>query len=492
MTGKEKTPTTLMLIDGELTSASDNGWIDSINPADENVLGRFPAATAADVNRAIDAARRAYPAWAATPMRVRGQALREIAGRMRARAEEILRLEVMDTGNTITKMRKDVESAANALEYYAGLGTELKGETVPASADNLHLTLHEPYGVVGRIIPFNHPIKFAANALAAPLMAGNAVVVKTPEQSPLSAGILAEICRDVLPPGVVNIVSGHGYPVGDAIVRHPHVKRIGFTGSAATGMAIQRAAAEAAVKTISLELGGKNPLIACPDVDPDIIADAAVAGMNFAWQGQSCGSMSRLLLHETLYQPVLDRIVAKVKALRLGNPLDPGSEMGPINSQRHYERVKAAIASGVGEGAKRLTGGGKPKGAEFERGYWLEPTIFADVDPSMSISQEEIFGPVLSVFRWKTEDDAIRLANATSYGLAASIWTNDYGTTLRMLRAVQAGYIWVNGVSGHFYGTPFGGFKNSGIGREEGLSELLSYTETKTVHLMPAKPKLSR
>ncbi|MDR7031043.1 aldehyde dehydrogenase family protein [Rhizobium rosettiformans] len=307
---EEEKPAALMLIDGELTAAGDGAWMESLNPADESVVGRFPAATASDVARAVDAAERAFPAWAAKSARARGQALREIAARMRARAGEILRLEVMDTGNTITKMRGDVESAANALEFYAGLGTELKGETVPASTDNLHLTLHEPYGVVGRIVPFNHPIKFAANALAAPLMAGNAVVVKTPEQSPLSAGLLAEICRDVLPPGVANIVSGNGNPVGDAIVRDPRVKRIGFTGLVATGMTIQRAAAESAVKAVSLELGGKNPLIAFPDVHPDVIADAAVAGMNFAWQGQSCGSMSRLLLHETHYRPVIERIVA--------------------------------------------------------------------------------------------------------------------------------------------------------------------------------------
>ena len=489
MVGTEGSSSAMMLIDGKLTCASDGNWIDSINPADESVVGRFPAATFTDVNRAIDAAERAFPAWSGMPVKARGQALREIADQLRSRADEILRLEVRDTGNTITKMRRDVQSAASALEYYAGLGTELKGETVPASVDHLHLTLHEPYGVVGRIVPFNHPIKFAANALAAPLMAGNTVIVKTPEQSPLSAGILAEICGDVLPAGVANIVSGNGYPVGDAIVRDPRIKRIGFTGSVATGMAIQRAAAESAIKAVSLELGGKNPLIACPDVDPDVIATAAVAGMNFAWQGQSCGSMSRLLLHDKLYQPVIERVVAKVKALRIGNPLDPATEMGPINSRKHYERVAGMVAAGIREGATLLTGGRRPKGGEFERGYWMEPTVFADVDPSMLIGREEIFGPVLSIFRWQTEDEAIRLANSTDYGLAASIWTNEYSTALRMLRAVRSGYVWVNGVSGHFYGTPFGGFKNSGIGREEGPGELLSYTETKTVHLMaPPKP----
>ncbi|MDQ0304962.1 aldehyde dehydrogenase family protein [Ancylobacter polymorphus] len=478
---------TSMLIDGQLTDSVDGKLLESINPANEEVIGHCPAATPGDVNRAVEAAERAFPAWAATSVRSRGQVVRQIAARMRERADEILHLEVRDTGNTIAKMRRDVESAANALDYYAGLGTELKGETVPASAEHLHLTLHEPYGVVGRIVPFNHPIKFAANALAAPLMAGNAVVLKTPEQSPLSAGILAQICRDVVPAGVVNILSGNGHPVGDTLVRHPRVKRIGFTGSVPTGLAIQKAAAETAVKAVSLELGGKNPLIAFPDVDPQVIADAAVSAMNFAWQGQSCGSMSRLLLHESVYETVVDRVVAKVRALRLGDPLDPASDMGPLNSRAHYERVCGMVAAGVEEGARLLTGGRRPKGAAFERGYWLEPTVFDEVDPSMTIGREEIFGPVLSIFRWNTEEEAVRLANSTRYGLAAAIWTNDHAAALRMLRAVRAGYIWVNGTSGHFYGTPFGGFGNSGIGREEGLGELLSYTEIKTVHLMSMK-----
>ncbi len=348
----------------------------------------------------------------------------------------------------------------------------------------MHFTIREPYGVVGRIIPFNHPIKFAANALAAPLMAGNCVVLKPPETSPLSATILGEICRQVLPPGVVNIVTGYGLPAGDAIARHPKVKRLAFTGSVPTGRAIQRAAAEGGIKHVTLELGGKNPLIAFPDMDPDKIAQIAVAGMNFAWQGQSCGSTSRLLLHELLYKPVLERVVERVAALRLGDPLDDKSQMGPINSKRHYERVCAMVESGRAEGARLMTGGKRPNGSEFKRGYWLEPTVFADVKPTMKIAREEIFGPVLSVFSWKDENEVIALANATEYGLTASIFTNDIKTAFRAARAIKSGYVWINGASGHFYGTPFGGFKNSGLGREEGIDELLSYTEVKTVHVL--------
>jgi acyl-CoA reductase-like NAD-dependent aldehyde dehydrogenase len=413
----------------------------------------------------------------------RGGYLLKVAVAMRERADEILRVEVMDTGNTITKMKGDVLQAAKALEWFAGLGSELKGETIPASTDNMHISIREPYGVVGRIVPFNHPIKFASNAIAGPLMAGNTVVVKPPEQSPLSAGILAEICRDLLPPGVVNIVTGNGMPVGDAIVRHPKIKRIAFTGSAPTGMAIQRAAAEVCVKHITLELGGKNPLIVFPDMDPAKIADVAIGAMNFAWSGQSCGSASRLLVHESLYDEVLKLVVEKAAALRVGDPLDGNSQMGPLNSKKHYERVCEMIQKGKDEKARLMTGGGRPEGKQFEKGYWLQPTVFAEVTPQMTIGREEIFGPVLSVFKWKDEKEAIAIANSTEYGLTASIWTNDIKTALRMAKAVQSGYIWINGASGHFYGTQFGGMKNSGLGREEGLDELLSYTELKSIHI---------
>lgn len=473
-----------MLIGGELVEAGGGERLVVLNPATEAVIGDVPAADAADMNRAVAAAEAASVDWAGLDVKARARYVRSVAEGIRARADEILHLEVIDTGNTVSKMRGDVDSAGNALEHYAGLGHEIKGETIPASPGNLHLTVREPYGVVGRIIPFNHPIKFAANALAAPLMAGNTVVLKPPEQSPLSAMVLAEICRERLPPGVVNIVTGTGRDAGDALVRHPAVRRLAFTGSVPTGMAIQRAAAEVGIKHITLELGGKNPLIAYPDMDPDKIAEVAVRGMNFAWQGQSCGSTSRLLLHESLYEPVMERVVRRVAAIRLGDPLDPGSQMGPLNSAAHYDRVRALVQAGIDGGARLLHGGRRPEGAGFERGYWLEPTVFGEVDPGMRIAQEEIFGPVLSALRWKDEEEAFEIANSTAYGLTASIWTNDIKTALQAARRVQSGYIWINGASGHFYGTPFGGMKNSGLGREEGLDELLSYTQVKTVHVM--------
>jgi len=475
--------TALMLIGGKLVESESGLWLDSVDPATEELIGRVPAGTAADVHNAFLAAEAAQPAWAALTPAARGQYLLAVARAMRERADEILRLEVRDTGNTITKMKGDVLQAAKSLEFFAGLGSEIKGESVPASTDNLHVSIREPYGVVGRIVPFNHPVKFASNAMAAPLMAGNTVIIKPPEQSSLSAGILAEICQQLLPPGVVNIVTGNGMPVGDAIARHPGIKRIAFTGSVPTGMAIQRAAAEVCVKAITLELGGKNPLIVLPDMDPDEIAQVAVSAMNFAWQGQSCGSASRLLVHESLHDAVLAKVVERVAALRLGDPLDGDSQMGPMNSKRHYDRVRGMIQKGVDEGARLMTGGGRPEGARFEKGYWLQPTVFADVRPDMTIGREEIFGPVLSVFKWRDEQEAIDIANSTDYGLTASIWTHDIKTAFRMAKAVRSGYVWVNGASGHFYGTAFGGMKNSGLGREEGLDELLSYTEVKTLHI---------
>src|SRR5262245_38953958 len=474
----------LMLIGGELVPSEGGEWLESVNPANEETLGHVPQGTAADVNKAVAAADAAHPAWAALEPKERSKLVKKLAQKLREKTDEILRIEVIDTGNTITKMRADVSSAGDTLEHYAGFWTEIKGETIPASGKNLHFTIREPYGVVGRIIPFNHPIKFAANALAAPLMAGNCVVLKPPETSPLSATMLGEICREVLPAGVVNIVTGTGMPAGDALARHPGVKRIAFTGSVPTGRAIQRAAAEGGIKHVTLELGGKNPLIAFPDMDPDNVAAIAVAGMNFAWQGQSCGSTSRLMLHEELYKPVLERVIARVAALRLGDPLDDKSQMGPVNSKRHYERVCAMVQSGIADGAKLMTGGKRPAGSDFARGYWLEPTVFADVDGNMRIAKEEILGAVLSVFRWKDEKEVFALANGTEYGLTASIFTNDIKTAFRAARAVKSGYVWINGASGHFYGTPFGGLKNSGLGREEGIDELLSYTEVKTIHVL--------
>lgn len=471
-----------MLIGGEFVTSDE--WIESTSPATEAVLGRVPAGSAAHVARAVEAAEAAQPAWSAMSIWERGAMLRATAQEIRLRADEVKTLEAHDSGNTIANLGGDLYKAAHHFEYFAGLATEMKGETVPASAANLHLTIRQPYGVVARIVPFNHPYMFATANLAAPLAAGNTVIVKSPETSPLSATVMAEIVRKTLPPGVVNLVSGFGMPVGDSIARHPRIRRIGFTGSVATGLAIQRAAAETCVKHVSLELGGKNPLIVMPDADVEQAMRIAVAGMNFAWAGQSCGSTSRILVHDSLYDRAIEIATGLLEAIRVGDPLDPTSQMGPLNSRAHYGRVLQHVANASADGARLVAGGRRPNGADFDRGFWLRPTLFADVSPDMRIARDEVFGPVMAMLRWSDLDDALRIANDSELGLTAGIVTRDIGVALRSARRIESGVVTINGSAMHFVGVPFGGVKNSGIGGEEGLEELLSYTHSKSIHVM--------
>ncbi|GAB7545932.1 aldehyde dehydrogenase family protein [Cupriavidus sp. CuC1] len=473
-----------MLIDGELTGSAGGQWLPSVNPATEEIIGHIPAGNAEDVERAAAAAERAYPAWQALGIEGRAERMREVARRLTEAAEAVLAVEVADTGNTVTALKDDVAAAAWGLNFYAGLGYELKGETIPATADSLHFTVREPYGVVGRIVPFNHPILFAAARTAAALIAGNALVVKPPETSSLSATMLAEICKDVLPPGVMNIVTGLGKDAGDAIARNPRIKRIAFIGSPNTGRQIQKSAADVCVKHISLELGGKNPLIVFPDADLEAAKDAAVRGMNFLWQGQSCGSTSRLLVHDSIYDEFVEGVAERVARIRLGDPRSMQSDMGPINSRAQYQRVCDYVEIAKRDGATLVTGAERPAGESFARGYWIEPTVFADVLPHMRIAQEEVFGPILSIMRWSTPDEALRIANGVEYGLTASIWTRDIQAALATATRLRTGYIWVNGVGAHYKGVPYGGYRNSGVGREEGIEEMLSYTETKAINLV--------
>lgn len=483
MTDDPKYITGKMLIDGKLVEGSEGKWLETLNPADEMPIGRVPVASAADVHHAVTAAKRAQRDWALLDVHKRGQYLLKLADAIEARAEEIAQLETRDTGNTLNPMRGDVKAAVERIKLAVGLGYEVKGETIPASASGLHITQRVPYGVVGRIIPFNHPIGFAASRLASALISGNAIIIKPSEQSPLSACLLAELCADILPAGTVSILTGGG-EVGEAIVRHPEIKRLAFIGSVETGMAIQQAAAEVAIKNVTLELGGKNPIIICPDADLDAAAVAAVRGMNFAWQGQSCGSTSRLMLHEDIYDTVLEKVMERIKAIKVGDPLNTDMNMGPMNSLQQLEKTRHYVAVALEGGATLLHGGHSPTGPEFERGYWFEPTVFGDVDMSMRIAKEEVFGPVLSVLRWKNQDEAIEMANAVDYGLTASIWTRNLPDALKFAREIEAGYLWINGVGSHFRNVPYGGFKNSGVGREEGLDEILSYTEVKTINFV--------
>jgi betaine-aldehyde dehydrogenase len=473
-----------MLLGGELTAASGDSTYASVNPATGELIAEVPDATAADVDAAVAAAKAAAPGWAATAVPERARMIRAAAALIEEHADELAFLDAIDSGNPITAMRSDVDLTLALMRVYSEWGMELKGETIPASSDHLHYTVREPYGVVGRIVPYNHPLMFTAARSVAPLIAGNAVVVKAPDQTPLSPLRLSELLADVFPPGVLSILTGRGAVSGDAIVRHPDVRRIAFIGSPGTGRAIQRAAAESAVKNVTLELGGKNPMIVFPDADLDAAVKAAVFGMNFHWTGgQSCGSTSRLLLHESQVDELLPRIIAEVEAIKVGSPMDPTSEMGSMVSEAQYEKVISYIEIAKADGATLLTGGGRPEGPEFEGGFFVSPTVFGDVTPDMRIAQEEVFGPILSVLTWKDEDELMEIANGVEYGLTTSIWTNDLNTAHRIAHKAEAGFVWINSTSRHFPGVPFGGYKESGVGREEGLEEVLGFTQTKSVNL---------
>ncbi|WP_219723286.1 aldehyde dehydrogenase family protein [Bacillus sp. Marseille-P3661] len=475
-----------MLIGGELTYAQKGETYEIINPANGHYIARAPLANKEDVDQAVEAAARAQKEWAKVPPLKRAEIVRNIARVLRERGDEFAALDAIDSGNPVLAMLADVERAAESLEYAAGLATEIKGETIPSSGVHWHLTRREPYGVVARINPYNHPIGFTAQKIGMPLIAGNTLVVKAPEQPPLSSLLFGEVIKDLLPPGVVNIISGEGKVAGDALVRHHKVRRIALVGSVNTGKAILKSAAETGVKNITLELGGKNGMIVFPDADLEVAVEAAFNGMNFLKsQGQSCGSMSRLFLHESLHDEFLKRLVEKAREkTKIGNPLDPEKNMGCLISKDHFERVMGYIRSALKEGANLMIGGGKPSDPSLDQGLYIEPTIFSGVTPNMRIFSEEIFGPVQSVIKWSNYDDMISMVNIVPYGLTASIWSNDFQQILRTSEDLDVGYIWVNGTSAHYVGTPFSGHKDSGLGSEEGIEELISYTQQKAIHFI--------
>lgn len=469
----------LMHIGGAWVDSVEGGRLESVDPTSERVVATFPDGGEQDVDRAVAAAGEAAGVWRDLGWARRGAILRELADRITESADALARIDVVDSGNPLTSMRQDVAGASAEILYYAGLAPQTRGSTAPPSPDTLSYTLREPYGVVARIVPFNHPFKFAAGKVAAPLAAGNAVVLKPGEQTSLSALELARLSEGLLPPGVLNVLTGRGSTAGTALVAHPDVPRIAFTGSVPTGRAIMRSAAEH-IKDVSLELGGKNPIVVFPDVDPVRAARAAVAGMNFArCTGQSCGSTSRLFVHDDVRGPFLEALVERLSELRIGDPMDERTEVGPLAFRAHYERVTSYVESGLREGATLLHGGRRP--AHLDRGFFLEPTVFTDVDDAMTIAREEIFGPVMSVLAWRDWDDVVARANATRLGLTANVWTNDVSVAHRTARALQAGYVYVNGTGRRPIGTPFGGWKSSGLGKENGIEELLSYTQEKTV-----------
>lgn len=476
-----------LLIGGELRDASDGGVRETIDPSTGLVITEVPEATTADVSAAVAAADAAQQSWEGIGLRGRGEVFRALGEVVAEHREELALLDAVDCGNPLSAMRTDVDISLANIRDWPALAFGMRGEVIPASPGNLHYTTYEPYGVVGRIVAFNHPGMFAMTRILAALVVGNTVVLKPGEQTPLSALALGEFANDVVPPGVLNIVSG-GAATGDALVTHPEVKRIGFTGSVPTGLKIQQRAATTAVKHVSLELGGKNAMVVFPDVDVVDAVNGAVDGMNLeVCQGQSCGSNSRVFVHQARYDEFVEAIAERVRSITVGPAYSDETDMGPLVSADHLERVMGHVAGGRDSTATLVAGGGRPDG--LEAGYYLEPTVFADVDMSMPIARDEIFGPVVTVLPWDDYDEVITQANALDYGLTASVWTSDLHLAHRTAQRLEAGYVWINDSSTHYWGTPFGGVKNSGTGREESTEELRSYLETKSIHTILRNPQ---
>ena len=458
------------------------GYLDTFNPATGESLGPAAEANSADVDAAVRAAQQGFAIWRGMKPLERAGLLKKVAQVLRDNAFELALLDAANCGNPIIEMQRDALIAAAQIDYYAGLATEVKGETLPMGEGILNYTLREPYGVCARIVAYNHPIMFTAAKMAPPLIAGNAVIMKPPYQAPLSSYRMMELIDGILPPGVLNILSG-GIECGQALVNHPDVPRLALIGSVPTGRAIARAGAER-LKHVTLELGGKNACIIYPDADMDKAIPAAVNGMNFTWCGQSCGSTSRLFVHESIHDQVLEGMLKAIRHYQPGIPTDMATTMGCIVSQQQHEKIMSYIALGQQEGATLAYGGQRPSDPALAKGWFVQPTVFTNVTQKMRLANEEIFGPVLSVIKWRDEAEMIEQVNAVEYGLTASIWTQNLATAHRTAARVQAGFVWVNHVGSHFIGASFGGYKQSGIGREEGFDELLTYTQHKNVHVV--------
>lgn len=454
---------------------------DTLNPATGEVLAAVATAQRSDVDIAVSAARKGFLEWRDVLPLERARILKEVAALLRRHGDELAMIDAANCGNPFTEMRGDATVAAAQMEFFAGLVTEMKGDTIPMGPERVNMTVREPLGVVARILAFNHPFMFCGGKMAAPLAAGNAVIIKPPVQAPLSALRLAEIVDGLFPPGVFNVLPG-GTEAGAALAAHPDVAKVTLIGSVEAGRAVMREASDT-LKPVLLELGGKNAFIAYPDSDPDKIADAIVAGMNFSWCGQSCGSTSRAFLHDDIHDAVVSRLEKSVARFKPGIPTEPETTMGALVSRQHFDKVMRFIDGAKAEGARAVTGGHAITEGELANGCFVAPTIFAEVTQDMTIAREEIFGPVLAIRRWSDEGAMLEEVNGLNVGLTCAIWSRDLATAHRAASRVEAGFVWINEVGRHFLGAPFGGVKQSGIGREEGIGELISFTHEKNIHV---------
>jgi len=472
-----------MLLGGEWSASAGGQWIDSVNPYTAKAWARVPRGTVVDVDKAIAAAKHAFVSreWSGMTPSARGLLLFRLADLIAKHAEEIAKIETTDNGKLINEMAGQLRYIPQWFRYFGGLADKLEGRVIPIDKPGVfNFTRYEPLGVVVAITPWNSPLMLATWKLAPLLAAGNTVVWKPSEHSSVSALVMGKLFKEAgFPDGVVNIVTGFGNEIGERLVTHPDVEKVAFTGGDATGQHVYEQAARG-IKHVTLELGGKSANIVFDDASIDDAIKGVISGI-FAASGQTCIAGSRALIHRPIYNEFVGKLVDFAKTAKMGDPLSTETQVGPVTTPQQYKKVLDYIEIAKNEGAKCVLGGGPAKRPELGDGWFVEPTIFKDVDPKMRIAQEEVFGPVLSIIPFDTEDQAIEIANGTIFGLAAGVWTQSMRRALVMSEKLQAGTVWVNTYRAVSYLSPFGGYKRSGIGRESGIEAIREYLQTKSV-----------
>ncbi len=472
-----------MLIGGERVAAAAGDWLESFNPYTGKPWALVPRSGAADVERAVAAARGAFRSreWRGLTATARGKLLFKLADLIAARADELAAVETTDNGKLILEMRAQTRYLPEWFRYFAGLADKLEGRVIPIDRPGyFNFTLEDPLGVIAAIVPWNSPLMLAAWKMAPALAAGNTFVWKPSEHSSMSALAMAPLFAEAgLPPGVVNIVTGFGSDIGEALVSHPDVAKICFTGGDATGALVYQAAAKH-IKPVTMELGGKSANIVFADAKLENAVKGVVSGI-FAATGQTCVAGSRALIHRSIHDEFVERFLKLARTAKMGNPLEEATQVGPITTQPQLAKVLSYIDIAKQQGAKCVLGGGAAQDPELGAGWFVEPTVFTGVKPDMRIAQEEVFGPVLSVIPFDSDDEALAIANGTMYGLAAGVWTADIARALKMAHTLEAGTVWINTYRVSSPLSPFGGYKRSGFGRESGLLSIREFVQEKSV-----------